>query len=165
MSGLCSHPGKEKQGEAGGGLISNGWGEVSQISSAGLPLHPELVPHLVPVSALPRRSQAWALCRRGFFLQRKPRGRREKRSWASKSSGRRWGGRGKAANPKCGLPLEPPRRSTGNSWPGTQKRGHQSKRAGREKSRKPRAVSLPGKNIKRLKIKQRGGRGGLGQPP
>lgn len=99
MSGLCSHPGKEKQGEAGGGLISNGWGEVSQISSAGLPLHPELVPHLVPVSALPRRSQAWALCRRGFFLQRKPRGRREKRSWASKSSGRRWGGRGKAAIP------------------------------------------------------------------
>lgn len=33
-------------------------------------------------------------------------------------------GRGKAAIPKRGLPSEPARRSTGNSWPGTQKRGH-----------------------------------------
>lgn len=89
-------------------LISNGSGEVSRMSLAGPPFHPELVPHLVPVSALPRRSKAWALCRRGFFLQRKPRGRKEKRSWAWKISGRRWGGRGKAAIPKRGPPSGQP---------------------------------------------------------
>lgn len=64
--------------------------------------------------------------------------------------GYRWGERGKEVTPKRGLSPEPAEQSSGNSWPGMQKRGHQSKRAGSEKSRKLRAVSLPGKNIKPL---------------
>lgn len=61
-------------------MIWNGQGEDGGISSAGLPLHPELAPRLAPVSALQR---GLGIVWEGFLPPAKTAGKEgEKRSWA-----------------------------------------------------------------------------------
>lgn len=74
-------------------------------------------------------------------------------------------GEGRQRLPNVASPPSQPGGALGTAGQGPRNAATEGKRAGQEKSRKPRAVSLPGKNIKRLKIKQRGGRGGQGEPP
>lgn len=125
---------------------------------------------LLSVSALPWCSEAWTREHpqlaglEGIFSSLLWRWR-EKRSWTLKSL--RGGGDGerkKQLLKAASLPSQPLMlvgQSSRNSWPGTWKQ--QSKRVGREKWRKPCSVSLPGKNIKPLKIKAVG-KGGLRGP-